>query len=186
MASFAVHYIEGKTQNVINALQFFSNLQKYTDRKGGAPISGARILYFTEMHGRRALPYWTNFVNPTYKGLSLPTADDPSGEPLEKLFVVYTRLLLVLGGLRDSQTSSPSHYLKHPGVIEQLPTLDTIVWLNTHAHTQLFLLNDFLELVTEPSKLVLNSERLWPVPPPLDYFNTNNNNNNNNIINEDS
>uniref|UniRef100_A0A0G4HT24 Ubiquitin-like protease family profile domain-containing protein n=1 Tax=Chromera velia CCMP2878 TaxID=1169474 RepID=A0A0G4HT24_9ALVE len=151
-AGLCLHYLEGNTETLFRALHFFGDLQKMVEKK----------------HGTRAMPYWDAFVNPATKGAAIPSADDGTLEPGEKLFEVYGGLLKVMARLRDEEAPGASHYLK--AHLEDLPTLDQLAWIQTHAGPHVFTYSEFKTTFIDHSKLVIDSERLWPPPPSIDYY----------------
>lgn len=136
-----------------------------------ALISGVRVLYFTELHGVRAAPGWCGLVNQAKPlGVALVMAEDTS----QQVFDLYKKLLVVCLKVKDSAGESEAnldvlqtHYRK---LTDLMPTPDEVLsLLSKQSADNFFSFAEFQKIFMKPFQLVLNSELLWPMPPPLSY-----------------
>lgn len=135
-----------------------------------ALISGVRVLYFTELHGVRAAPGWCGLVNQAKAQSGQVQAEDTS----QQVFELYKKLLVVCLKVKDSAGDSEAnldvlqtHYRK---LTDLMPTPDEVLsLLSKQSADNFFSFAEFQKIFMKPFQLVLNSELLWPMPPPLSY-----------------
>lgn len=192
----AVSFLEGPTEVLFKALEFFHGLTldvvapaaaplpppdvrtaPSSDTTAAAPaprgalISPVRVLYFTELHGVRTSVGWCSIVSSAKPGQSGSLEDGAS----EAVFQIYQKLLTSCLKVQQAAGSGRSpalealqgHYRK---VQDSMPTPDeaTLI-LSKQGGETLFSFSEFQAVFMKPFQLALNSELLWPMPPPLSY-----------------
>jgi len=195
----AVVFMEGPTELIFKAVELFHGLTQEvyaaaampeppSDMRAGGPpdrklstgppaipraalISSVRVLYFTELHGVRATAGWCSLVNQA-KALS-GSAQVVVEDDAEKVFILYRKFLVLGLKVRDSVGEEANsdvvqgHYRK---LTEMMPTPDEVLGiLSKQSMDNFFTFAEFEKIFVKPFQLVLNSELLWPMPPPLSY-----------------
>jgi len=170
-ASGLLHYMEGKTEKLFAALKFFEELS--TDRGDNRPAltSPTRIIYFTEMHRARLMPTWAMIVHVTKLG---PQNQQQEVIPKSVVFLMYKKLLVLAAKVHAQTKDEPGKESAAKSVLKNsvdlLPSIDDVLMLVGKVGQEvLFSYTEFEKTFIAPFHTVLQSELLWPMPPPLSY-----------------
>lgn len=176
-----VHFLEGPTEALFEALAFFHSLAsegtQFGSRTPRPAVTGPlRVLYFTELHCVRCTRVWC-VHHSSAKGQGSQTVLS-TDNCAETVFGVYRKFLLL-----GKQTSPPvpeegEEEAVDPKVVEDaikkahdlVPTPDEISMFTSKAAVDCLLTYaEFEQTFCAPFHTVLNAELLWPVPPALAY-----------------
>ncbi|CAE8614611.1 unnamed protein product [Polarella glacialis] len=192
-AQGAVHLLEGPTELIFKALEFFHSISVEArppapEAEPGAPVaspreeksqpkalvSGVRVLHFTELHGVRSSSTWCSVVHTgkVIGGSAQVVMED--GNCPDLVLVIYKKMLcLCLKVTRQAgneEVDSVSMQKAVKTLIEELPTVDEIVAILNKAGLDFFFdFKEFEKVFVAPFQLVLHSELLWPMAPALSY-----------------
>lgn len=174
-----LHFLEGTTDQLLAALKAFHSLSiEVTATDNGPParpalISNLRILYFTEAHGVQTMNGWTSVKHETAKSMGGPAMLQDMEACSMAVFGAYRKLMMVnckitqaTGGGGGSSAVQNAFRQSQ----DLLPTLDEVTSL-LHKNTAEFFFTfaEFEKSFAAPFHMVLQSELLWPMPPPLSY-----------------
>jgi len=189
----AVSFLEGPTELLFKAVELFNGLTVEVqasavmptppdDMKVGDPkvaivppaaprpalISALRVLYFTELHGVRTAGDWCAVVSNAKPG-GAQQLEDMS----QQVFELYKKILVLClkatenVGTAEGADAWTSAYRKE---VELMPAADEVIMLLSKQNSDnFFSFPEFQKIFMKPFQLVLNSELLWPMPPPLSY-----------------
>lgn len=189
MGQVAVQLLEGPTELLFKALLHCNELTgegkseigaELRSSAGGAAekaikpalISSIRVLYLTELHGVRCSRSWCSCSHPAkLQGNQVQLAE---GNCADLVFSVYKKLLMVCLKAQEHLGSDKVTLDKLHGayrrVTDLMPSPDEVALLLGKAGAEFFFsFQEFEKLFIAPLNLVLHSELLWPMPPPLRY-----------------
>jgi len=172
----ALHYLEGTTEVLFAGLKLFASFANEVPAGEGAPGRGAliqnfRIIYFTEVHGVQTVRGWHSFQHTSAKSMGGPQLFQEEESCYQAVFMCYRKILVLNCKIMDAIGGNPSatkDQLKK--LQDNLPTLDELTsLLHKTAADYFFTYAEFEKAFCAPFHLVLQSELLWPMPPPLSY-----------------
>eukprot|EP00418_Pyrodinium_bahamense_P003559 CAMPEP_0179016898 /NCGR_PEP_ID=MMETSP0796-20121207/3564_1 /TAXON_ID=73915 /ORGANISM="Pyrodinium bahamense, Strain pbaha01" /LENGTH=292 /DNA_ID=CAMNT_0020712617 /DNA_START=1 /DNA_END=879 /DNA_ORIENTATION=+ len=185
MGQSAIHFLEGPTELLFGALEFFHSLALGAKPAApGAPpalaaaaarpplINPLRVLHFTELHGVRTSTSWCACISGGKSHGAQGQVDETNSSELT--FATYRKFLLlsikvaeVASGEELETERLQACYKKHA---DMMPTVDEVaVLLSKSGADYFFTYPEFEKVFVAPFHLVLHSELLWPMPPPLSY-----------------
>jgi len=176
--NMGLHFLEGPTPKLYAALQFFNTFNEETLEKSGAPIlCNLRILYLGELYKNRASIHWCSFAYTASKANAGALGGDTT-DP-ECVFHAYKTILVASMKVKDQvvsrdedidfntfQDSAPPLYR---ALGDTLVAQEDLVNLCSKDCESLFDYREFEELFILPPQLRLESDNLWPMPPPPVY-----------------
>lgn len=182
-----IQLLEGPTELLFKAIELFYTLTlEPTEEQGpdagkmgkhsprhALPLTGIRVLYFTEMHGVRASCGWCSYNHASkLQGGQASTLED--GNCAELVFVVYQKLLVLCLKASDSLDANNADFDKVQGqyrkMVDAMPTAEDVLILHSKAGVDLFFsYAEFEKVFVAPFFCTLHSELLWPIPPALSY-----------------
>lgn len=174
-SSAIVTYLEGNTELIFSALKFFDELSIDKSSDGGrvALVSSLRVIYFTEMHRNRLVPGWLMYVHPTKAGPA--NQQNQEVNPKSTIFLMYKKLITLackvkLAAREDETNKQTAARNTVKNSTELFPTIDEALVLTGKLGQEfLFSYKEFESTFIAPFHTVLQSELLWPMPPPLSY-----------------
>lgn len=174
-----LHFLEGSTDQLLAALKAFHTLSVDVPATENGPparpalISNLRVLYFTEAHGVQSMSGWSAVKHESAKSMGGPVMIQDMEACSMAVFMAYRKLMMVCckvmsatGGEGDSSAVQSAFKQSQ----DLLPTLDEVTAL-LHKGTAeyFFTFAEFEKSFAAPFHMVLQSELLWPMPPPLSY-----------------
>jgi len=175
----ALHFLEGPTEKLFEGLKLFQAFGVEVAGGGpnetprGALISNLRIIYFTEVHGVPTMNGWHCFYHTSAKSLGGPALFQDDEACYQAVFMAYRKLLVTNCKIMEAtdgqnKTTLVKDTLKK--LQDSLPTLDELTaLLHKTAAEYFFTYAEFEKAFCAPFHLVLQSELLWPMAPPLSY-----------------
>jgi hypothetical protein len=174
----ALHYLEGTTETLFNGLKLFASFGNEVPAGGdgpgrGALISNLRIIYFTEVHGVQTVKGWYPFQHTSAKSMGGPALLQEEDSCYQAVFMVYRKILVF-----NCKAMEATDGMSNPNTVKDqfkklqdaLPTLDELTaLLHKTSAEYFFTYAEFEKAFCAPFHLVLQSELLWPMPPPLSY-----------------
>lgn len=155
VGSFVVHFLEAPTESLFHVVK---NVNKDL-------CTNTKIMYLTECHGVRTSKRWQTFYGTAKLGELIP--DDPS--QTARIFGVYKRLLEL--HCEEGSGHDQDFYRRNS---QNLPHLEDINrMMDTALNPDSYTLEAFLAfhcVGAFPDDDFLHGELLWPVPPPLRYY----------------
>jgi len=166
----ALHYLEGTTESLFAGLKLFASFENEAPGRG-ALISNLRIIYFTEVHGVQTVHGWHPFQHTSAKSMGGPQLFQEEESCYQAVFAAYRKILVLNCKIMDAtggKANATKDQLKK--LQDNLPTLDELTsLLHKTAADYFFNYAEFEKAFCAPFHLVLQSELLWPMPPPLSY-----------------
>lgn len=139
-------------------------------------ISAVRVLYFTEMHGVRTSAGWCSYVSSTKPSAGAGGGNLNLDDGVDVfVFGIYQKFMLLCLKVQGSvgagdETDSDVLQGNYRKLNDQMPTPDEVnLLLGKLGNEHFFSFMEFQQVFMKPFQLVLNSELLWPMPPPLSY-----------------
>jgi len=174
-----LHLLEGPTPRLYAGLQFLhSTAQEELEKTGGPLLTNLRILYVGELYTTRASLHWCSF---SYSSTKTSTgALGSEATDTNRVFHAYKTLLVASLKVRDQIESEDEEEIDFTtfgdtapaifrGFGETLVAQDDLVLLCGKDCDSLFDYDEFEELFILPPQLRLESDKLWPMPPPPVY-----------------
>lgn len=182
-AQCGIQFLEGPTDLIFQALALFYSLTGEEPSKTGlatapaaekppALINSLRVLHFTELHGVRVSRSWATYVcGGKLAGGQTTVLDETTSAEL--VFGAYNKFLQLCLKVQESvgvDAGAEQVQAALKKASELMPTIDEVFLLVGKAGGELFFsYEEFEKVFVAPFYLVLHSELLWPMPPPLSY-----------------
>lgn len=169
----ALHFMEGSTEQLFAGLKLWNSFSIEVPAGGDTParsalLSNLRIIYFTEVHGVQTMVGWNAFAHTSAKSMGGPALFQEDSSAFQAVFMCYRKLMVVNSKTMDASSKDVKEQLKK--LQDNLPTLDEVTaLLHKTAAEFFFTYAEFDKAFCAPFHLVLQSELLWPMPPPLSY-----------------
>lgn len=185
----AVQLLEGPTEEIFKATEFFQSLSlevpsvdKADPQRPSLPATVAaprpaltgpmRVLHFTELHGVRTSTSWCSYVASGKMHGGQQIQLDEGSQP-ELVFSLYKKLLDVcLQVTKAAGENADADRLQslYRGAVDGMPTADDLALFSGKVAAELFFsYAEFHKVFIAPFHLVLHSELLWPMPSALSY-----------------
>lgn len=175
----ALHFLEGPTEKLFEGLKLFQSFGSEVaggdkgETPRGALISNLRIIYFTEVHGVQTMNGWHAFQHTSAKSMGGPSLFQDDEQCYQAVFMAYRKLLVASCKITEATDGqNDPHTVKDvlKKMQDSLPTLDELTsLLHKTAAEYFFTYAEFEKAFCAPFHLVLQSELLWPMAPPLSY-----------------
>lgn len=163
VGSFFVHFLEGPTDSLLYLLK---NTHK--------AVVNAKVHYLVERRGVRATRDWNVFHGTSKFGTAAKIGEGVQNETVEIIFQVYKKFLTLhtIGGA--GETHDNDFYKRNT---DALPAAEDIQKLHDPImNPDSFDLDAFVEFFgrcgfgSGNEDFTSQSELLWPIPPPLKYY----------------
>jgi hypothetical protein len=170
IGSVCVHFLEGPTESLFQAVSFFNTLTI----EGNGLLGSMRVLYFTEAHGARCSVSWCSYSHQS-KLLGSQTAQLEDGQVHESVFIIYQKLLMLCLKVQDAlgegaDVPFDKMQAQYKKVSDMMPSADdTITMMAKNSIEYFFTFAEFEKVFIAPFHCVLHSELLWPMAPALAY-----------------
>jgi hypothetical protein len=176
----ALHFMEGTAEQLFAGLKAFQGLSDISATGGdknetprGALVNNLRIIYFTEVHGVQTMNGWHSFHHLGAKSMGGPVLFQDDEQCFQAVFMAYRKLLVTNCKVMEalpSDADDQAYKTQLKSIQDGLPTLDELTsLLHKTAADYFFNYAEFEKAFCAPFHLVLQSELLWPMPPPLSY-----------------
>lgn len=177
-----LHFLEGPTRKIYAAMEHFQSfsaedLAKHGDDNSGY-LSNLRILYLGELYKARASMHWCSFSYTASKASAGSLGSEASDA--DRCFHAYKTLLVSALKVKDQIIKSQGEncnfadfnsnapaFFRNWG--ETLVSLDDLGLLLSKDCNSLLNYAQFEEIFLLTPKLKLESDLLWPMPPPPVY-----------------
>lgn len=191
IAQHAVQLLEGPSDEIFKALEFFQSLAlEQTPAESakekavaiaspsGAPprpalVAAIRVLHFTELHGVRTSTSWCSHVGSSkiHGGQQIALEDSNQAE---LVFSLYKKMLDVCLQVTSSASGNSVDLDRLAGLYrnaaDKMPTADEMaIFTGKNGAEIFFSYAEFHKVFMAPFHLVLHSELLWPMSPALSY-----------------
>ena len=154
--SAALHLLEGPTEMIFKALEFFHSLSSEVrkapevqvgttprvNEKGELPalLSGVKILHFTELHAASVVRSWGSMVHPGKPtGNQMPMEEANCHELVFSAYLKALRLCLKVQKLLEAETDSDASVQKtYKKAADELPSVDEVLVLVGRSSAEYF------------------------------------------------